>query len=284
MRDFHGKRVLITGGAAGIGRAIAEAFGAAGAEVVLADLDEVAAQRTAEDLRARGVTARGYRLDVTDLGEIVSLRERIAADLGPVDVLVNNAGTVAGGPFGDVPVEAHLRTVQVNTEGPIAVTHAFLPGLLARPEAHVVTVASVAGWGPTAFGIAYGASKWGAVGFSESLRTELAQQGHHHVGVTVVCPSVVDTGLFEGVPPLRLTRVMTPAQVGAATLHGVRRRRAVVLVPWLSKIAPALQALPRPLYDRTVGLFGGPKMMTTWRGHAPVPSDAAPTPSAPTVQ
>ncbi|MCU0265974.1 MAG: SDR family NAD(P)-dependent oxidoreductase [Actinomycetia bacterium] len=276
MREVQGKRVLVTGGAAGIGLAIAESFGTRGAEVVLADLDEVSAHRAAEALRDRGIRATGYRLDVTDVDEVAALRDRVTAELGPIDVLVNNAGTVAGGAFTDVPVEAHQRTLRVNTEGPVVVTHAFLPGLVARPEAHVVTVASVAGWGPAPFGVAYGASKWGAVGFSESLRLELAQLGHRHVGVTVVCPSVVDTGLFEGVPPLKLTRVLTPAEVGEATVHGVLHGRAIVLVPWLSKIAPALQALPRPLYDRTVGLFGGPRMMATWRGHSAADDSTAP--------
>ncbi len=178
MREVQGKRVLVTGGAAGIGLAIAESFGTRGAEVVLADLDEVSAHRAAEALRDRGIRATGYRLDVTDVDEVAALRDRVTAELGPIDVLVNNAGTVAGGAFTDVPVEAHQRTLRVNTEGPVVVTHAFLPGLVARPEAHVVTVASVAGWGPAPFGVAYGASKWGAVGFSESLRLELAQLGH----------------------------------------------------------------------------------------------------------
>lgn len=282
MRDVAGKRVLITGGAAGIGLAIAESFGTRGAEVLVADLDEVSAHRAADGLRELGIAASGWHLDVTDVAEVSAVRDRIAAEVGPLDVLVNNAGTVAGGAFTEVPVEAHQRTLRVNTEGPIVVTHAFLPGLVQRPEAHVVTVASVAGWGPAPFGVAYGASKWGAIGFSESLRLELDQLGHHHVGVTVVCPSVVDTGLFDGVPPLRFTKVLTPAEVAEATVRGVQHDRAIVLVPWLSRLAPALQALPRPLYDRTVGLFGGPRMMTTWRGHSA--TEGAVPPSRPPVR
>jgi short-subunit dehydrogenase len=267
MGGYRGARVLVTGGAAGIGRAIAAEFAARGAEVVLADLDGDGAQAAAAELRAGGATASAYRLDVTDLDEILAVRDRIATELGPVDILVNNAGTVSGGAFTEVPLDRHLRTVRVNTEGVIAVTHAFLPGLLARPRAHVVTVASVAGWGAAPFGASYGASKWGAVGFSESLRVELAELGHVHVGVTAVCPSVVDTGLFEGVPPLRLTRRLTSEDVARATVEGVARRRAVVLIPWLSRFAPVVRALPTPWSDRVSGLFGGGTMMATWTGH-----------------
>lgn len=267
MSSFRGARVLVTGGAAGIGLAIAAEFGSLGAEVVLADLDEVGARAAADRLKAEGVTASAYRLDVTDLDEILAVRDRIAAELGPIDILVNNAGTVSGGAFLEVPLEQHLRTMRVNTEGVMAVTHSFLPGLIGRPKAHVVTVASVAGWGPAPFGTSYGASKWGAIGFTESLRAEMAQLGHDHVGVTTICPSVVDTGLFEGVPPLRLTTVLTAEDVAKATVDGVAKNRAMVLIPWLSKFAPVLQALPTPIFDRAVGLFGGGTMMSTWTGH-----------------
>ncbi len=192
------------------------------------------------------MTATAYRLDVTDLDEILAVRDRIADELGAVDILVNNAGTVAGGAFLEVPLEQHLRTIRVNTEGVIAVTHAFLPGLIERPKAAVVTVASVAGWGPAPFGTSYGASKWAAIGFTESLRVEMAQLGHDHVGVTTICPSVVDTGLFEGVPPLRLTTLLTAEDVAKATVDGVSKRKAIVLIPWLSKFAPGAAGAAHP--------------------------------------
>src|SRR4051812_2983288 len=121
MHPLTGRRVLITGAGRGLGRALAQHFAAAGADVVTTDRD------------AAGVD---YPLDVTDAGQIADVRRRVLAESGPPDVLVNNAGVVFGGAFLDVPTDRHATTVAVNLTGLVAVTHAFLGDLLARPAAH----------------------------------------------------------------------------------------------------------------------------------------------------
>ena len=125
---------------------------------------------------------------------------------------MNNAGTVFGGYFLDVPLDRHLTTLEVNLLGPVILTHAFLPDLIDRPDAHLVNIASLAGYGGAVRASTYGASKWGVIGFSESIELELARQGNAHVHVTHGVPGgapgpVISTALRTC---RRLTRILTP--------------------------------------------------------------------------
>jgi short-subunit dehydrogenase len=279
MRTLTDKRVLITGGASGIGFAMAERFAAHGARLVLTDINEPLLAQAAQRLRDAGGDVAEYRLDVTDSQDVARARERINADGGPIDVLVNNAGTVFGGYFLDVPLDRHLTTLEVNLIGPVVLTHAFLPDLIARPEAHLVTIASLAGYGGAPGGSTYGASKWGVIGFSESIELELAKQGHTHVHVTTVCPGVVSTGLFEGATALRLTRILTPDRVADAVVRGVLRDRGYVRTPWLVKVAPVLRGvLPHRAFNAVSEFFGGTTTMDSWTGreHGSTGSGSAP--------
>src|SRR5262249_28663963 len=146
VQTLRGKRALITGAASGIGKAIATRLGAEGAELVLVDVNEDLLAQTANELRRGGATVRTYGVDLTASSRLVGLREQLHHDGGPIDVLVNNAGVVFGGTFLDVPLERHLATYRVNTEGLVAMTHVFLPDLIARPDAHLVNIASASGY------------------------------------------------------------------------------------------------------------------------------------------
>lgn len=267
MQDLSRKRVLITGGASGIGRALAERFAAAGAHLVLLDRDAVALDRTVKELRAAGATAHGHLVDVTDGDSVLRARDAVRAEHGPIDVLVNNAGVVFGGPFLDVPMERHLATYRVNVLGVVAITHAFLPDLIGRPEAHVVQIASASGYLGVPFGATYASSKWAAIGFAESLRLELAELGHRHVHVTTVCPSYVATGLFAGARAPRLSRMLTAERVAAQVVRAVQRDRVFVRTPWLVELTPFLRGvLPLRVFDATARLLGVTSSMAGWRG------------------
>ena len=267
MRDLNRKKILITGGARGIGLALAQAFAAEGAQIILADVDEVG---LANAKRAIGDgTARTYALDVTDAGAITAMRERLHAEAGPVDILVNNAGVVFGGAFPEVALERHLLTLRVNVLGLVAISHAFLPDLISRPQGHLVNMASASGFIGLPFGSTYASSKWAVIGFSDSLRQELRLQGHAHVGVTTVCPGYVSTGLFRGARSPRTTRPLTPERLAALVLRAVKRNRPWVLVPWMIKITPFVKgALPTWLSDRISRLFRVTTSMREWRGRA----------------
>ena len=145
MKAWKGKRVLITGAAAGIGRALAERLGARGADLILTDRDEERLAATTDAIRRAGSKAQHHVLDVTKSASILQVRDAIHSRGGPVDVLVNNAGVVFGGAFLEVPLQKHLDTFSVNALGLVSMTHAFLADLVARPEAHLVNVASAAG-------------------------------------------------------------------------------------------------------------------------------------------
>jgi short-subunit dehydrogenase len=270
MKTLTTKRVLVTGAASGIGKATAEAFAAGGADVLLVDLNADALAAVAARLAARGVRAWTYRLDVTDEAGILALRDRVHRDGGPIDVLVNNAGVVFGGAFLDVPLEKHRTTYAVNVLGLVAMTHAFLPDLIGRPDAHLVNVASASGYVGLPFGATYASSKWAVIGFSESLQLELALAGHRHVHVTTVCPSYVATGLVEGAKAPATTSLLAPERVAALIVDAVLSNAVVVRTPWLVRLTPPLKGvLPFRAFYRIAAWLGVNTSMMEWRGRTP---------------
>jgi all-trans-retinol dehydrogenase (NAD+) len=257
-----GKRVLITGAGHGLGRALAHRFAAAGAAVVVTDRDADRASAVAAELGAAA-----YPLDVTSAEQVAAVRDRVLAEFGPIDVLVNNAGVVFGGEFHQVALDRHRATIDVNLTGVLAVTHAFLADLIARPAAHVVNVASAAAVVPLPFAAGYAATKAAVLAFSDSLREELRRTGRRHVGVTAVCPSFIDTGMFAGARPARLTWLLSADAVAAAAVRAVERGRGFVLLPWTARLLYALGgALPRSAYHRLCGWLRVSESMRSWRG------------------
>lgn len=268
MRKLAGKRVLVTGGARGIGLAIGRQFARQGAEVLLGDLDAAALPAAEEAIREVGGAGRGYVLDVTDESAVAAARARILEDGGPIDVLVNNAGVVFGGRFLDTSLARHKLTYGVNLLGLVTVTHAFLGDLIDRPEAHLVQIASASGFIGLPYGSTYASSKWGVIGLSESLRQELDLDGHAHVGVTTVCPSYVDTGLFEGAKPPRTTAMVRPERLAELVVHAVEKNDPWVLTPWLVHITPASKwLLPTWAFDKIAWALGVTSGMRHWKGH-----------------
>ncbi len=268
MTDLQDKRVLITGGAQGIGLEMALKFAGRGAEIVIADLNEAKLGEATAKIEAAGAAAWGFPVDVTDPASIATLRARIAAEAGPIDVLVNNAGVVFGGPFIETPLERHFKTYEVNVLGVVAMTHAFLADLIERPEAHLVHISSASGLVGLPYGATYASSKWAVIGFSESIRAELRLLGHKHVHSTVVCPSYIGTGMFEGAEAPKATSILDPTRLAEKVVRGVERNRVHVLEPWIVKITPLLrELLPTAIYDKVAHLFGADTSMAQWTGH-----------------
>lgn len=270
MRTLAGTTVLITGAASGIGRALALEAARRGARIVVADLDEAGAEATAGLVRDAGGRALHAGVDVTSESQVRTLHRRLADEGIEIDVLVNNAGVVHGGAFLDVPLPHHQATYHVNTLGVLTMTHVFLPGLLSRPDAHLVFLASASSLVGLPFGSTYASTKWAVLGLAESLRLELRELGRTHVHVTTICPSFVSTGMFDGVIAPLLTRPLAPSRLARMAIDAVLADKPLVLTPWLVRITPLLRGvLPLAVFDALARLFGVTRSMGQWKGRGP---------------
>ena len=258
MTDFPGQTVLITGAASGLGKLLARGAAAAHASVVLWDINGAGAEALAGELRAAGAPwVDASVVDVSDRAAVYAAAEALLARQRPVDILVNNAGIVTGRPLLDIPDERIQATFAVNTLALYWTTKAFLPEMIRRRRGHIVTIASAAGLIGVARQSDYSASKHAAVGFDESLRSELRRSAPF-VKTTVVCPYYIDTGMFRGVKSRfpRLLPILQEQKVADRVLRAIRHDERRVLMPPLVRLLPAMRLLPAPLFDRVADLFG----------------------------
>jgi NAD(P)-dependent dehydrogenase (short-subunit alcohol dehydrogenase family) len=194
MRDLRGKVAVVTGGASGIGRALANAFADEAMKLVLADVEEPALERAVAELEARGAEACGVPTDVRDPEQLRALADTSLGRFGAVHVVCNNAGVAPLGPILDTTVEDWRWLVDVNLLGVAYGCSVFAPILIGQGEGHIVNTASAGGLIVSPGLGAYIATKHAVVGLSETLYLELAGSG---VGLSVLCPGLVDTKIFE---------------------------------------------------------------------------------------
>ena len=190
MQDLEGRTAVVTGGASGIGKGIAQRLIAHGMQVVIADVELAALERTAAEIGATPV-----RTDVSDADSVAALAEAVQARFGRIDVVCNNAGVGPLSRIKDLTLADWRWMVDVNLWGVIHGVTAFLPRLLANPDGgHIVNTASVGGLRTRPGLGAYNVTKFGVVALSECLAQELAEDGAR-VGVTVLCPGPVRTNI-----------------------------------------------------------------------------------------
>ena len=223
-RSLTGKVVAITGGGRGIGRAIAQALAREGARVAVGDLDRESAEQTAAEL---GRPAVGLPLDVTDHAGLIAFLDEVEQRLGPLDVLVNNAGIMPVTPLAEESAESIARTLDLDLRAVIHGTQEAMRRMVPRRTGHIVNVASVAGRSGFPYLATYCAAKHGVVGLSEAVRQELRGSG---VEVSVVMPSVVNTELTTGLANSRVKNI-EPEHVAAEVLSALRKPRFDVFVP-----------------------------------------------------
>ena len=197
MKDFQGKVAVITGGASGLGRAMAERFARAGMSIVLADVEPNALAKATAEMKAAGARVIGVRTDVSKAAEVEALAQQTLAAFGGVHLIANNAGVADGGNVWDNTVADWEWVLGVNLWGVIHGVRVFTPIMLAQgSEGHIVNTASVAGLlSPPGMGI-YSVSKHAVVALSECLHQDLAQKTDK-VKCSVLCPAYVPTGIAD---------------------------------------------------------------------------------------
>lgn len=253
---FGDKTIFITGAASGIGLGLSRALAAAGARLLMTDVDGDACKAAAEQLRAAGGDVSGEALDVRDGAAFQAAFDEAWTRYGRIDTLFNNAGIGAAGDARDLAPEVWQRVLDINLAGVIHGCNAAWPRMAGAGGGQVVNVASAFGLLPGPLYAAYSAAKHGVVGLSRSLRAEGSALG---IGVTAVCPGfirtrILDNAVIVGIDRSRAEaaipfRFMDTEDAVRRTLLGVERNRALVVFPWEIRLLWWLDRLSPPLVD-----------------------------------
>lgn len=194
MQGLKHKVVVITGGAGGIGAALSTRFAAEGSKVAIFDLDAANTGKVVRDIEASGGTAIGHAVDITDHAAVNAAVAQVESSLGPIDVLVNNAGWDHADRFVNTTPALWQKLISINLIGPLNLHHAVLKGMLERGHGRIVNIASDAGRVGSSGESVYSACKGGIIAFSKTIARETARK---KINVNVVCPGPTDTALFK---------------------------------------------------------------------------------------
>jgi short-subunit dehydrogenase len=258
--DLRGANALLTGAAGGLGRHLAHALAAKGVRLVLSGRHSEPLEELCSQLRQRGASAQVVLADLADVVQTAGLVEQAEATIGPLDLLVNNAGVEVAAAYPAFTDEELATITRVNLIAPMVLTRHVLPGMLARGRGHIVIMSSLAGRGGNAYNVLYATTKSGLVGFTRSLRAELANSP---VGASVICPGfVARDGMYAqmqeiGVNAPIALRAVEPERVTLAVLDAIANDRPDALVTaWPMRPLFALQELAPRLAERIVTATG----------------------------
>jgi len=235
---FAGKTCIVTGAASGIGRGLAAGLLTRGATVAVADYSAERLDKTKQLLAAHGGRARYYNVDVSDAKQMETLvREVVGA--GHLDYIFNNAGIIVYGPVETLSRESWERIININLWGVLNGVYAVLPVMLKQGYGHIVNVASMGGLLPVPLQASYNTTKFAVLGFTETIRYELAGKG---IEVTAICPGDITTSLVEtsyGIPEIatEIKAQSTPAAISVEAgleemFQGIEQKKPVILVPF----------------------------------------------------
>lgn len=266
MSHVHQRLVVITGAARGIGLLLATRFIGMGDRVAGLDVDAGSLSLAADHL---GDAFHPFSVDLALPSDIDDVFDRIQRELGPVDILINNAGIVAGKYLLEHSAEDIRKTFAINVESHFHSVMAVLPGMIQRGSGHIVTIASAGGLAATSRLSAYSASKFAAVGFDDALRIEMKKLGHP-IHTTLVAPFYINTGMFDGVKTRFswLLPILEPEEVADRIVRAIERRKRRLIMPPFVYLVYLLRLFPVALYDRLADFFGVTRTMDEFRGRS----------------
>ena len=254
---IKGSNVLITGGASGIGKIMGRMALEKGARnLIIWDINIAAIEAVKQEFKELG-NVYGYRVDVSSNDTVVNTYKRVLEDCGEVDILINCAGIVTSNKTLDkMSADEITRTININTIAPMFVAHAMLPGMLRRNRGHICTITSAGGMLSNPKMSVYAASKWGATGWSDSVRIEL-QEMKSKVRITTVAPYYINTGMFDGVKS-PIIPILKPEYVSRKVLRAIEKNKNFAGIPFGFHFIRFWQAfLPTRVFDFFFGkVFG----------------------------
>lgn len=254
MTSFKNRTVLITGAASGIGLLMGKMCLKRGAKhLVMWDINADALTNASEEIRNQGYSVFTHVVDVRNKDQVSETADQVIQEFGSIDILINNAGIVVGKSFAEHSYDDIENTLAVNSLGMMYVARAFLPSMIEHSFGRIINIASAAGLSPNPGMTVYAASKWAAVGWSDSLRIELEQK-NENLKVLTVMPSYINTGMFDGVKAPLLIPLLDPEKISAKILDSVEKDKFYLREPFIIKFSPFIRGiLPAKIYDFVAG-------------------------------
>lgn len=231
VMKFRNANVLITGGASGIGKIMGRmALEKGASHLIIWDINPISIEAAKKDLGKTG-KVKGYVVDVSDNKRVKEAYRAAVNECGDIDILINSAGIITSNKTFDLQTEEEiLRTMKINTIAPMFVARAILPDMLRRDKGHICTIASAGGMLSNPKMSVYAASKWGVIGWSDSVRIEL-QEMKSNVHVTTIAPYYINTGMFDGVKS-RIIPILKPEYVSKKVIRAIERNKIFKGIPF----------------------------------------------------
>jgi short-subunit dehydrogenase len=256
--DVAGKSVLITGGSRGLGLLVAREFASRGARIAVCSRNERELSQAREDLARSGTVVATAVCDIAKKEDVDRMLDEVQARIGPIDVLVNNAGIIQVGPLEVMTLDDFKEAMGIHFWGPLYTTLGVLPGMMRRREGRIVNISSIGGKIAVPHMLPYSASKFALTGLSEGLRPELAR---HNIAVTTVCPGLMRTGspknaIFKGQHRSEYAWFSIADSLPGLSMNAMRAARQVVDA-CIAGDAEIVLSLPAKIAVKFHGIFPG---------------------------
>ncbi|MFN8282447.1 MAG: SDR family oxidoreductase [Chitinophagales bacterium] len=269
MSSIKNANVLITGGANGIGKLMGlKCLQEGAANLIIWDINEDNLYKTQKEFNSKGYkNVFTFLVDVSNVNDIEKNATEVLLEIGNIDILFNNAGIVAGKKsFWEYSAKDIEKTLDINISGVMNVTRVFIKDMIKQRSGHIINISSASGLIPLPKGSVYASSKWAVLGWSESLRMELKEEGKD-LHVTTVCPSYIDTGMFKGVKAPLLFPLLQPEDVTNKIIKAIKNNQEMLMMPENVNIVPFLKGVfPSRIFDVVADWLGVYSSMNSFEG------------------